>query len=89
MFHGLVEVVNSTVFIVKEGVVVVVYLSIYGVTSIFGSTPDFILEGLNKRWEVVKAVINDPIIIVEGMLQGFSDTIEDKGLAYAWSRFGC
>ena len=53
-----------------------------------GDAPDCLKKCITKTegyGKTVSAVLKDPIILAEGMAQGASDTVEEKGIAYSTS----
>jgi len=53
-----------------------------------GDAPDCLKKCITKTegyGKTASAVLKDPIILAEGMAQGASDTIEEKGIAYSTS----
>ncbi|ROR29199.1 hypothetical protein EDD66_103134 [Mobilisporobacter senegalensis] len=56
----------------------IVYLTTYP----FGVTPKWASDCVTKVDTTVKAILEDPVLIVEGMAQEGSDTVEEKGVAF-------
>lgn len=44
--------------------------------------PDWVKKYLDESDKKFNDIINDPVLIVEGLGQGMSDTYEEEGLAY-------
>ncbi|MEN8906836.1 MAG: hypothetical protein ABF289_12835 [Clostridiales bacterium] len=63
-----------------------VYVAIF--TAPFGVTPKWATETIDSTGEMVYSILNDPFILVEGLAQGASDTIEEKGIVYGVSYVG-
>jgi len=53
-----------------------------------GDAPDCLKQCITKTegyGKTVSSVLKDPVILAEGMAQGASDTVEEKGIAYSTS----
>ncbi|WP_207706255.1 YwqJ-related putative deaminase, partial [Clostridium sp. HBUAS56017] len=78
LIKGLVGLVKG-VFVYAVGAVAVV------ISKVTGDTPDWLKgaeEDFYKDNEMIKAVLDDPSTIVEGIAQQVSDAKDEKGLAY-------
>ncbi|WP_207706250.1 hypothetical protein, partial [Clostridium sp. HBUAS56017] len=85
-------VIKSVEDLIKGLVGLVIGVSVYAVgavavaiTKVTGDTPDWLKgaeEDFYKDNEMIKAVLDDPSIIVEGIAQQVSDAKDEKGLVY-------
>lgn len=80
--NGLVDFVKG-IFSLVGGVVS--YLgsgAVMLVTAPFGTTPSWAENYVEKTHDMVGTILNDPMIIVEGLAQEVSDQIDQEGICY-------
>lgn len=71
--------------ILQLGVGIIKYLGsgmVVLVTSPFGTTPDWAKEYFDNTNNMISSIINDPMLLVEGIAQGASDAVDTKGIFY-------
>lgn len=82
VLNGLVDFVKG-IFSLVGGVLT--YLgsgAVILLTTPFGTTPNWAKDYVNNAHNMIGTILNDPMIIVEGLAQEVSDQIDQEGICY-------
>ncbi|MGX4598465.1 hypothetical protein [Faecalimicrobium sp. JNUCC 81] len=73
---GVISLVKGTICYLGSAVVLLV-------NAPFGNAPSWAKDYFNNTNNLIENILNDPMIIVEGISQEVSDTVDQKGVCYS------